>query len=234
MSRENCELRYFGEISTLKDQKLRKIDVNLTGFFDVILSYKGKNQNDAIADFIGKIWQIKRDAHEPFWTPIMDPSSKDGMIIFEKGLEPFVCYPFALWENNLAEEPSVDGKKWSIGSGFHAYARAVDIINQLVSMGWAPAKSIEAVVINSADLGNWKDSPKSSSKIELTGSRQVGNYYDLGNTFKFIKNSDGTWGLTGGSFVNSGANAPIASIIRTNPTWYNCDMYFAVPLLILE
>ena len=142
-------------INSLSDERLVKIDTTTEGFYDNVLNYSSKNGD--IQAFIGAVREVQDVGIEPFYRPVMDPSLEDGNVVFKKWNKPTVGYSFNFWKQKAEEMPAVEGKKWHIGSEYQYYAFLTWLINQLVATGQGIKGAIEAVVLDSKELGHYRN-----------------------------------------------------------------------------
>ena len=91
------------------------------------------------------------------------------------------------------------------------------------------------VVCNqSKDLGHYFDSKNAKHAFEPTGNRKIGEWYDLANTCKSVKDEEVASGfsLVGGHYRNFGNDYPLASVSIIFDS--NSDYNFGVGWLVLD
>lgn len=200
-------------INSLSDERLVKIDTTTEGFYDNVLNYSSKNGD--IQAFIGAVREVQEVGVEPFYRPVMDPSLEDGNVVFKKWNKPAVGYSFNFWKQKAEEMPAVEGKKWHIGSEYQYYAFLTWLINQLVATGQGIKGAIEAVVLDSKELGHYRNAKNALQDFETTGSREVCGVYDLANAYKLLACSNeeagGFW-VAGGIYHRSSDDCPLADL----------------------
>lgn len=198
-------------ITSTDDARLVHIDPTSKGFFERVLGCTTKDEN--IMEFIEAIKEVKEVGVGPFWKPIYDPSIEGKDIVFVKGNDPAVGYPFYYWKLEAEKMPAVEGKKWALGTEYQYYAFLVWIVNGLVQNGRKVEEALDAVVNFSKELGHFYDSENSKIDFEATGSREVCGVYDLGNTYKILSctNIDGYW-RAGGDNGSYSDNFPLAEL----------------------
>ena len=206
------ERRKLGIVST-DDERLVLIDPTSEGFFENVLGFNTDNQD--IKEFIEAIEGVKEAKVQPFWKPIYDPSLDDGEVIFKAGNVPAVDYSFNFWKQQAEKMPTVDGKKWGIGTEDQYYAFLVWLVNSLIERGWTIKDSLSAVVLDSKELGHYEDSENAKHDFEATGSREVCGVYDLANAFKYLVSTDKNCTLlgAGGACREHGDTSPLASLL---------------------
>lgn len=216
-------------ILSLSDERLHLVDTTTENFYKNVLEFKSRNPN--IKAFCKAIQEVQEAGVEPFYRPILDPSIENGKIIYEKGKEPAVGIKYVDWLKYVERMKSVEGKRWKIGSEYQYYAFLVELINQLVESGWKIKDAMNAVILDSKELGNYSD-PKSSIKEtrEKTGSREICGYYDLANTFKILtctNRSDIAW-YAGGAIGFFSDTYPLADLVYLQYNEGYKDIFFAI------
>ena len=141
-------------------------------------------------------------------------------MVFRKWNKPAVGCSFNTWKQLAEEMPAVEGKKWQICSEYQYYAFLTWLINQLVATGQSIKGAIEAVVLDSKELGHYRNAKNAlKDDFETTGSREVCGVYDLVNTYKLFACSNeeigGFW-VAGGGYSNDSFNYPLADLLHQN------------------
>jgi len=170
---------------------------------------KTKWQKNLLED-IRKARKLKIPA---FRVACMDPSEKDGDIVYKGGMKPAIGHKFAWWRT-AAEEFMID-KNSRIGSELHWAIFLGTIIKYLIDEeGYSVGNAWKAVCDDSSVIGHYADSPDAKFDFEPTGSRKIGKFADLANTCKILKRyeSKGII-LASGSFASDGNECPLAEII---------------------
>ncbi len=225
---EKQKKRKLGIVST-DDARLVLIDPTSEGFFENILGYV--TENEKLKDFIEAIKEVKEERVGPFWKPIYDPSLDGKEVVFKAGGIPAVGYSFNFWKQKAEKMPTVQGKKWSVGSEYQYYAFLVWLVNSLEKKGWTIEKALKAVVLISKNLGHDYD----SEDFENTGSREVCGVYDLNNTYKMLsctnEEDDGFWCAGGIHFCNC-YDYPLAYLYHYSCVGSSCN--YGVGWLVLS
>lgn len=79
--------------------------------------------------------------------------------------------------------------------------------------GYTVSNAWKAVCDQSKDLGHYCDSENAKHDFENTGSRQVGEWYDLANTCKITVDVEpDCFSLVGGEYVSNGDYNPLAAV----------------------
>ena len=75
-----------------------------------------------------------------------------------------------------------------------------------------------AVCNDSKELGHYRDSEKTIDTLELTGSREICGFYDLGNTYKYLEDDDenNLFWIGGGACNCFGSESPLAELQSFN------------------
>ncbi len=202
-------------IVSTDDPRLMLIDPTSEGFFDNVLGYNTDDKR--LRTFIEAIQEVKEAGVGPFWKPIYDPSMKDEGEIFKAGSIPEVDHTFNFWKLIASMKPRVQNKKWSVGSEYQYYAFLVWLVNSLEKKGWTLKDSLEAVVLDSKELGHYCNSKDAKHDFEETGSREVCGIYDLANTVKLLSCTNeevgGFWLAGGFCKINSNVS-PLADLFH--------------------
>ena len=203
-------------IKALTDIRLVRIDPQEDGFFEDVLNLG--SEDNAINAFIEAVAEVKAENLEAFYRPIYDPSEvSDHMVTYQKGKRPAVGHTYIWWVKTASKMPSVEGRQWKIATEYQYYAFLVWLINQLVKDGKSVELAVKMVVLDSKEIGHYRDSENSTkgADFENTGSRCVCGVYDLANTYKFLSCSNeeagGFW-IGGGRYRTHGRDYPLACL----------------------
>ena len=108
--------------------------------------------------------------------------------------------------------------KSRLGSRMEYVAFLGVLIKILVAEGWDVETAWDAVCNDSSKLGHYATSEDAKNQLEPTGSRKIGEFYDLANTYKILAMDDeeiderkGFW-LAGGAYNAKGKKIPIGYI----------------------
>lgn len=158
---------------------------------------------------------------------------EEGNICFKSGMKPAVGKLSANDWKRVAKE-FLPEKGSRLGTTKERIAFLGLLIKYLIEeKGYEISGVWKAVCDQSKDLGHYWDSENAKHDFEDTGSRQIGEWCDLGNTGK-ITEDDGAGGflLVGGCYVNGGDCCPLADVGRvSNP---NCVYNGSVGWLVLS
>lgn len=203
-------------IKALTDIRLVRIDPQEDGFFEDVLNLG--SEDNAINAFIEAVAEVKAENLEAFYRPIYDPSEvSDHMVTYQNGKRPAVGHTYIWWVKTASKMPSVEGRQWKIATEYQYYAFLVWLINQLVKDGKSVELAVKMVVLDSKEIGHYRDSENSTegADFENTGSRCVCGVYDLANTYKFLSCSNeeagGFW-IGGGRYRTHGRYNPLACL----------------------
>ena len=144
----------------------------------------------------------------------VDPSIKDGKLVYQKGLQPAVGFSQREWAKMLKEyNPSRNSRQMTRTE----YAcRNLFLIQKLVESGYKIEEAWRAVCDNSKDIGHYYNSDNAKGDFEPTGSREVCGFCDLANAWKFIaedswEEASGFW-AAGGSYGDGSVFNPVADL----------------------
>ena len=156
-----------------------------------------------------------------FWRPRMDPSfdSERIGIRFVEDREPAVGKNYNWWDK--AAKDFCPERNSRLGTRAEYVAFLGVLIKKLVESGYYWDEAWWAVCQDSKMLGHYADSKNARGKFEVTGSREVCGFCDLGNTNKILAfdKKEGTFWRAGGSYEFPGGLCPLA-YLRTL-TWEN-------------
>ena len=167
-----------------------------------------------------------------FRAPIMDPSEENGKIVFKSGNKPAIGYSAVWWDETWKKfMPSKNSRS---GTDLQRAAFLGKQMKCLIEdYNYSVEEAWKAMCDDSCDLGHYKNSKDTKHELEPTGSRKVGEYFDLGNTRKFVKKSGYSYFLyAGGDYKLYSIDYPLVSLYRIiNP---NVDYFCSVGWLVLD
>jgi len=142
---------------------------------------------------------------EDFKAPLFDPSiDKNDNIYFCYGNRPGVARQANWWIENAPKYlPGI--------SRIGTTAEHDAFLATLIKKGFA---TWEQVCDNSKEIGHYRDSEDAKEDFENTGSRPLGEFYDLGNTNKItLKGKEGSdVSIKGGNYYYDGYSCPLAEV----------------------
>lgn len=154
----------------------------------------------------------------------MDPTfdKKNGLISYKVGSKPAIGRS-AIWWREKAKGflPEKESRE---GTTNERVAFLGVLIKYLIDLGgYTPGEAWNAVCNQSKDLGHYWDSEDSGIELEPTGSRGVGDWYDLANTFKITTDDHSGFSLFGGYNKNCSDLYPLADISSYGYCSYEFD-----------
>lgn len=151
----------------------------------------------------------------------VDPSIKDGKLVYQKGLPIRTGFSQRQWAKMLKEyNPSRNSRQMTRTE----YAcRNLFLIQRLVESGYKIEDAWRAVCDDSREIGHYRNSENPKGDFEPTGSREVCGFCDLANAWKFIaedpwEEGGGFWAAGGDYDYGSNCN-PVAGLFHN----YNVD-----------
>lgn len=136
----------------------------------------------------------------------VDPSIKDGKLVYQKGLPIRTGFSQRQWAKMLKEyNPSRNSRQMTRTE----YAcRNLFLIQRLVESGYKIEDAWRAVCDDSREIGHYRNSENPKGDFEPTGSREVCGFCDLANAWKFIaedpwEEAGGFWAAGGYSYSSS-------------------------------
>lgn len=186
------------------------VDIESVSLQDSFMRYEP--ENDVGERVKSNIIKAKKIGMKNFRKPCMDPSFADDgeTIIYCAGRKPAVGKSANWWEENalnfMPEKNSrqIDDLEKDVSLGIIIkYLLEVEKYN--LGYAW------RTVCFDSAKIGHCRDSENPKGDFEVTGSRKVGKWYDLGNTCKIVKRRGSSgFELFGTSYNLMGKNYPLA------------------------
>ena len=162
-------------------------------------------EEKAFIDRVSKaIETVKYDYKIATIEPSVTPS---GKLVYEVGKKVSIGIDFEEWEKKAKE-----------------FCKYVDDISDIATLEEydmfiayriaANFWSLSYVCNDSSEFGNYYDSPNGSRRMDASGTKKVGGFFDgVGNTCKIVK-SGKKYIVCGGNFNTWGCNYPVADITR--------------------
>lgn len=165
---------------------------------------------------IKNLWDLFMEARfegrlHAFTCMTIDPSIKNGKLVYQKGLRPAVeQFKAKEWEKLLKEyNPSRNSRQMT---PTEYSCRNLLIILKLMESGCGKSQAWEAVCVNSEKIGHYSD----YATFEPTGSREVCGFCDLANAHKILAkdpwDKDSDYWIGGGSINCIGRRSPVANM----------------------
>ncbi len=182
---------------------------------DEILKHEPETERQK--DFKERMIKAIKSGLQDFRAPIMDPSlDEDGNICYEAGMMPAVGRSAAWWYGNA--QKFLPEKESRLGLTKERIAFLALFMKELIEeCGYTITDAWKAVCDQSKDLGHYRDSKNPKYEFEPTGSRKVGRWNDLGNTYKITENEAARFSSFGGYFFNDGNGRPLAAVSWNYP-----------------
>ena len=166
--------------------------------------------------FKEELIKIIKDGVKDFRAQRIDPIINDGEICYEFGKAQMIFdWRSSIWWNSKALEFLPD-RGSRLGETRERVVFLGVILKYLIEeKGYRTSTAWEWICDNSSSIANYKDSVDSNNMLAPTGSNKVGDWYDLGNTWKITKNGNkgnDKFSLVGGSYEFKGYFFPLANI----------------------
>lgn len=177
---------------------------------------KHKPQTDRQEKFKNMLVEAIESGLYDFRAQRMDPSfDKEGKICYGKGMKPAIRRDCCWWDVKAMNfMPDMNSR---LGTTKERIAFLGVLIKDLIKkQGYTISEAWEAVCDQSEKLGNYGGN--TLPEFERTGSRQVGEWYDLGNTRKITVDETDRYFRFGGSYMSDGSEYPLASM-------FECHVY---------
>lgn len=212
------------EVSIITEaiQEEKLVEVNIDNFDELfpiinpselvghrLLTYKPKSQwQKKLMENIRRGIDLKLPA---FRVSCMDPSEEDGKIVFKAGNNPAVGHSPVWWKE--AWEKFMPSKNSRSGSELHWAAFLGKHMKYLVEeKNFSVDDAWRAVCDDSCGLGHYWNSKDAKHDFEATGSRQVGLFCDLANTYKILEKWESPeFLLVSSYYINYSYEYPLAN-----------------------
>ena len=205
-------------IITTEDQTVTVNTENFDEVFPIIdpselighklLNYEPKNEReDRLLADICKGIEMKLPA---FRAPCIDPSEENGKIVFKPGNKPAVGHDADWWKETWKN--FMPNKNSRIGTNLHWAAFMGKLMAYLIEKEKYSVKDAwRAICRDRRVLGLYSNSEgERHNELALTGSKNVGGFFDIANTFKMVeKMGDTTYFLAGGYYNFYESDFPI-------------------------
>lgn len=158
---------------------------------------------------------------------------EEGNICFKAGMKPAVGKLSANDWKRVAKE-FLPEKGSRLGTTKERIAFLGLFIKYLIEeKGYEVKDAWKAVCDQSKDLGHYLDSENAKYEFEDTGSRQIGEWCDLGNTCKITEDDEaGGFSLVGGHCYCGGDGYPLADVFSF--CFPNCVCNYGVGWFVLS
>lgn len=174
---------------------------------------KHRAQTDNQKRFKKMLKEAIKSGLPDFRAPRMDASfDEEGNICYKAGMKPAVGKS-ANWWNEKAKK-FMPEKESRLGTTKERIAFLGLLIKYLIEeKGYTVTNAWKAVCDQSKELGHYGDSEDAKHEFEPTGSRQIGEWYDLANTYKItVDDEAGGFSLVGGDYYDDGNCFPLADV----------------------
>lgn len=141
---------------------------------------------------------------------------EEGNICFKAGMKPAVGKSANWWKETAKKFMPEKGSR--LGTTKERIAFLGLLIKYLIEeKGYTVSNAWKAVCDESKNLGHYWNSENPKHDFEDTGSRQIGEWCDLGNTCKITENDEaGGFSLVGGDYDDYSNNCPLADVYSVN------------------
>ena len=209
-----------------------RIEASKISLDDEFMQHNPKTKSEEeLKELIRKVITSKV---KDFWRPRLDPSfsEDEARICYVAGDVPAVGKSY-IWWRRIAKKYNTKCRS-RLGTRLEYVAFLGVLIKALISEGWDVADAWDAVCNNSTKLGHYWNSENAKNGLELTGSREICGFFDLGNTYKLLamdENIEGFW-LASGCYGYNCDEYPISNL---SPNCYqNYDFDSSVGWLVFE
>lgn len=215
----------------VKGNVLKLVEASKLSLDDKFMQYKPEEGTNE-ARFKESLTNVIQSGVSDFWRPNMDPSFDETgeSICYVAGKGPAVGKSKNWWKEVAKKVGLQEGTE----KQYIAFLGC--LIKKLVEKGWEVSQAWYAVCSDSRKLGHYRNSAHAKYGLELTGSREVCDFYDLGNTCKILAEDEeekvgGFW-IAGGHFNMYSHCFPLADLVLDNNV--NYDGNFCVGWLVVN
>lgn len=190
-------------------------------------------QTDNQRNFKKMIENAIKSGLQDFRAQRMDVSfDEEGNICYKAGMRPAVGKSVNWWKEKAKE--FMPEKESRLGTTKERIAFLGLLIKYLIEeKGYTVANAWKAVCDQSKELGHYWDSKDAKHEFESTGSRQIGEWYDLANTYKITVDDEASgFSFVGGNYDNCGNNYPLADVDDVD--FPNDDCFCSIGWLVLS
>ncbi|MCI8620836.1 MAG: hypothetical protein HFJ50_03360 [Clostridia bacterium] len=199
----------------VKGDVLKLVEASKLSLDDKFMQYEPEKGTKE-ARFKESLTKVIQSGVSDFWRPNLDPSFDETgeSICYVAGKKPAVGKSKNWWKEVAKKVGLQEGTK----KQYVAFLGC--LIKKLVEKGWEVSQAWYAVCSDSKKLGHYWNSEYAKHDFEMTGSREVCDFYDLGNSFKILAEDEeekagGFW-LAGGLYVIDGYYYPLAGLAHCN------------------
>ena len=215
----------------MKGDVLKLVEASKLSLDDKFMQYEPEKGTKE-ARFKESLTKVIQSGVSDFWRPNLDPSFDETgeSICYVAGKKPAVGKSKNWWKEVAKKVVLQEGTK----KQYVAFLGC--LIKKLVEKGWEVSQAWYAVCSDSKKLGHYWNSEYTKHDFEMTGSREVCDFYDLGNSFKILAEDEeekavGFWLAGGGCNANSD-NFPLADLELNHDV--DNDYYNSVGWLVLN
>lgn len=143
----------------------------------------------------------------------IDPSVRDGKLVYQKGLPIETGFSQNEWAKMLKDyNPSRNSRQMTLTE---YVCRNLFLIQKLVKSGYEIEEAWKVVCDDSMKIGHYRNSDNPKHDFEPTGSRKVCGFCDLGNARKIIAEDPwdnyGWFWTVGGGYSDHSIDKPVAN-----------------------
>ena len=196
---------------------------------DHFLDYNPKSERQR--EFKERLIEIIEYGLSDFRAQRMDATlGENDKICYKAGKRPAIAKTVYWWEKNARD--FMPEKKSRLGTTNERIAFLGLLIKYLIEeKGYLEGYAWYVVCDESTDLGHYLDSRNAKHEFEPTGSRQIGEWYDLANTYKLTSDGFDEFSLTGGHSQITGKTSPLGD---AHTIYLNRYINYGVGWIVLD
>ena len=201
---------------------LKLVEASKLSLDDKFMQYEPEEGTNE-ARFKESLTKVIQSGVSDFWRPNLDPSFDETgeSICYVAGKRPAVGKSKNWWKEVAKKVGLQEGTK----KQYVAFLGC--LIKKLVEKGWEVSQAWYAVCSDSKKLGHYWNSEYAKHDFEMTGSREVCDFYDLGNTCKILaedeEEKEGGFWLAGGNYDGFSYYCPLADLEHFDNVDNDCN-----------
>ena len=197
------------------DKYFPQVKASTLSLDDIFLTHVPQDQEER--KLMLMITEAIKSGLSDFRAQSMDATlDKKGNISYLAGMNPISDKTASWWQENAKN--FMPEKNSRLGSKKQRVVFLAILIKELIEKeGYSVGKAWRVVCKESKELGHYRNSKNSSYKLEVTGSRQVGQWYDLANTSKIVTDERQKFYLVNGNLNHYDYNWPFMYFHNISP-----------------
>ena len=199
----------------ISQKKVVLVEASKLSINDKFMSFDPKTAPETLIEpetlFKERLTEVILNEPKDFYRPVFDPSfDEEENIVYEEGKRPAIGKSFKWWEEKAKE---IGG---NIATRNEYIAFLGVLLKNLVEDGESIPNAWSIICSLSDTESDAKQNKSTKHIIEDTGSKKLGMFYDLTNTYKLCKEDEyretGGFLIAGGLLFGDKTNYPISAL----------------------